>query len=186
MLEYPRLGEPLPIELAHTILAQAGQPRDGLTTSAQLRGWLRANGQSFPRGLRTTADAQLEQFRALRSAVRALFGAAVEDAQPPAACIALINELSAAAPTYRRLDWRRHAVPASTLVETADPAVSALAIVARATIALLAGSERDLVRLCGAPGCVLFYLKDHPRREWCSAACGNRARVARYYRNRHT
>ena len=36
-----------------------------------------------------------------------------------------------------------------------------------------------------APGCVLYFIKDHPRREWCSTACGNRARAARHYA-RHT
>src|SRR2546429_545268 len=35
-----------------------------------------------------------------------------------------------------------------------------------------------------ALGCVLYFVKDHPRREWCSAACGNRARAARHY-SRH-
>jgi len=25
-------------------------------------------------------------------------------------------------------------------------------------------------------------VKNHPRREWCSAACGNRVRAARHYR----
>jgi hypothetical protein len=38
------------------------------------------------------------------------------------------------------------------------------------------------LRACQAPGCVLYFVKDHPRREWCSTACGNRARAARHYR----
>ncbi|MEV8411642.1 CGNR zinc finger domain-containing protein, partial [Streptomyces niveus] len=29
-----------------------------------------------------------------------------------------------------------------------------------------------------------FFVRSHPRREWCSADCGNRARVARHYRRR--
>jgi len=33
-----------------------------------------------------------------------------------------------------------------------------------------------------APGCALFFLKDHPRRERCNPACGNRVRAARAYR----
>jgi predicted RNA-binding Zn ribbon-like protein len=36
-----------------------------------------------------------------------------------------------------------------------------------------------------APGCVLLYVSDHPRRQWCSNACGNRARQARHYRRTH-
>jgi CGNR zinc finger len=32
-----------------------------------------------------------------------------------------------------------------------------------------------------APRCVLISLKNHPRRTWCSTACGTRARQARHY-----
>src|SRR6266851_2221676 len=39
----------------------------------------------------------------------------------------------------------------------------------------------DQLRACHAPGCVLYFVKSHPRREWCSVACGNRARAARHY-----
>jgi predicted RNA-binding Zn ribbon-like protein len=34
-----------------------------------------------------------------------------------------------------------------------------------------------------AHDCVLLFTATHPRRQWCSPSrCGNRARVARYYR----
>nr|WP_137969774.1 CGNR zinc finger domain-containing protein [Streptomyces antimycoticus] len=36
------------------------------------------------------------------------------------------------------------------------------------------------------PNCLLFFVKHHARREWCSPACGNRVRVARHYRRHHT
>jgi predicted RNA-binding Zn ribbon-like protein len=49
------------------------------------------------------------------------------------------------------------------------------------TIELLTGDERPRLRACNAPGCVLYFVKDHPRRQWCSNACGNRARAARHY-----
>ena len=46
----------------------------------------------------------------------------------------------------------------------------------------LFGPWDDLdLRACLAPGCVLYFIKDHPRREWCSNGCGNRARAARHY-----
>ena len=63
---------------------------------------------------------------------------------------------------------------------------SARAAIARDAIVLLSGPTRQDIRSCHAPGCVLFFLKDHPRREWCSAGCGNRARAARHYRKQHT
>ncbi|WP_317183827.1 CGNR zinc finger domain-containing protein [Intrasporangium sp.] len=37
------------------------------------------------------------------------------------------------------------------------------------------------MRACYGPGCVLYFVREHTRREWCSAGCGNRARVARHY-----
>ena len=60
----------------------------------------------------------------------------------------------------------------------ADIVLAAFAVDA---IELLTGPRRAALRACGAPGCVLLFLKDHPRKEWCSAACGNRARQARHY-----
>src|ERR671918_444350 len=57
-----------------------------------------------------------------------------------------------------------------------------LGAIAADTLDLVTGPRRNELRLCGAPGCVLIFEKDHPRRAWCSAACGNRARQARHYR----
>jgi len=66
-------------------------------------------------------------------------------------------------------------------MDNSAPLPSARAQIARDAIALLGGPLREDVRACHAPGCVQYFVKDHPRREWCSAACGNRARVARHY-----
>jgi predicted RNA-binding Zn ribbon-like protein len=63
----------------------------------------------------------------------------------------------------------------------ADATDVALAALAADAIALLTGPGREELRACGAPGCVLMFLKDHPRRTWCSSTCGNRARQARHY-----
>jgi predicted RNA-binding Zn ribbon-like protein len=65
----------------------------------------------------------------------------------------------------------------------ADIVISSIAADA---IDLITGPSRHQLRACGAPGCVLVFLKQHPRREWCSAACGNRARQARHYRRTHS
>lgn len=62
----------------------------------------------------------------------------------------------------------------------------------RASLGLVATQAVDLVtepgrlRACHAPGCVLYFVQDHPRREWCSTTCGNRARAARHYRRHHS
>jgi predicted RNA-binding Zn ribbon-like protein len=109
----------------------------------------------------------------------------VEARSPAPAAVALLNEISAAAPRWARLDWPSQ-TPRPTCVEVADePIVVARASVARSCIDLLTGPERERLSVCRAPGCVLFFLKEGGRREWCSAQCGNRARVARHYQRHH-
>jgi predicted RNA-binding Zn ribbon-like protein len=181
MSGYPSRRGPLAIELASTIFAQDGQLRDGLATSEDLAAWLRTNARHFPEPERAAAASQLAGFRALRSAVCELLGAAIDGNPPPAPAVGLLNDLSGAAPQWIRLDWIDDA-PHRTAVEVvADPATVALAIVARASIEMLSSTDRERLGVCHAPGCVLFFLKERGRREWCSAQCGNRARVARHY-----
>jgi predicted RNA-binding Zn ribbon-like protein len=66
-----------------------------------------------------------------------------------------------------------------------SPALAAVAAIAEEAVALFAGPDRRLLRACHAPGCVLYFVRNHPRREWCSDGCGNRARVARHYQRHH-
>jgi predicted RNA-binding Zn ribbon-like protein len=67
-------------------------------------------------------------------------------------------------------------------VHTPDnPDVRLLGTIATQAVELFGqGDDLDL-RACLGPGCVLYFIKDHPRREWCSTGCGNRARAARHY-----
>lgn len=101
----------------------------------------------------------------LRDAVRELFAAAARREPPEAAHVALVNGL-ARAPS---LAWRSGAAPRLAAEESAAEA-------ARTAIELLAGGR---VRMCGNPRCVQFFLAEG-RREFCSAACSNRTRVARH------
>lgn len=182
MTRYPFRRGPLALELASTIFAVDGQVRDGLSTPADLAAWLSTNYLHVPNA---TGASHLDTFRTLRDAVRELFGAAVDGHAPASSAVALLNDVSAAAPQWTRLDWvgsSRH----GTAVEVADDAVVvALAMVARSCIDVLSGPARDRLGRCRAPGCVLFFSRERGRREWCSAQCGNRARVARHYQRHH-
>jgi predicted RNA-binding Zn ribbon-like protein len=100
---------------------------------------------------------------------------------PDAAAIAFVNATSAAAPQFVRLTVEGSALR-MTNAELVEPATLARAVVARQTIALVAGPDCARIATCGAPGCILFFLKDRRSAAWCSASCGNRARVARHYR----
>jgi predicted RNA-binding Zn ribbon-like protein len=180
---YPRLGLPVPLELVNTQFAQSGQCRDALATPDDLDAWLQANAELFPGPTHAPASSgtELEQFRALRDALRALCGAVAEGTPPPHAALQVLNDLSAQAPQFARLEWLEGA-PHVTMVDVTLVGATPLAIVARAAIQLLAGPDRERISACRGPGCVLFFLKERRRRDWCSATCGNRARVARHYR----
>ncbi|MBX9365059.1 ABATE domain-containing protein [Streptomyces sp. WAC04114] len=138
-----------------------------------------------------TADAaQLAAVRELRAAVRALFARAVRPGEPspadaarlmpPEEAVRQLNEAAARTPTVPVLDWPEGATPLvhQKAVRTADDPAAALA---QAVIAFLASPERDRLRACHAPRCVRYFLKEHPRQEWCKPSCGNRARVARHH-----
>ncbi|MCX3290615.1 CGNR zinc finger domain-containing protein [Streptomyces sp. NEAU-H22] len=138
-----------------------------------------------------TADAaQLTAVRELRAAVRALFARAVRPGEPSPAdaarlmplaqAVRHLNGAAARTPTVPVLDWPEGAAPLvrPKPVRAADDLAAALA---HAVIAFLASPERDRLRACHAPRCVRYFLKEHPRQEWCKPSCGNRARVARHH-----
>jgi predicted RNA-binding Zn ribbon-like protein len=62
-----------------------------------------------------------------------------------------------------------------------SPTRSALAELGQDAVELLTGPTAVKLRACNAPGCVLYFVKTHPRREWCSEGCGNRVRATRHY-----
>ena len=123
-----------------------------------------------------------EALRELRDALRVLAADRTADPRPVArgheaecaAAVATLNAASALAPGWPtlvdgRLVWASDADPDARVVgEQAAEAVRFLA-------------DGPDLRACLAPGCVLYFVKDHPRRAWCSTACGNRARAARHY-----
>ncbi len=90
----------------------------------------------------------------------------------------MLNAASAAAPGW--VELTADVAPVEHCTVTGQEA--RLAAIARDAISLLAGPRRAQLRACQGPGCIQFFVKDHPRREWCSAGCGNRARAARHYR----
>ncbi|GAA2235502.1 hypothetical protein GCM10010104_32870 [Streptomyces indiaensis] len=91
-----------------------------------------------------------------------------------------LNEAAARTPTVPVLDWPAGAGPnvRRRPVGAGDDLTAALA---HAVIAFPPSSERDRLRACDAPRCGRYFLKEHPRQEWCKPSCGNRARVARHH-----
>ena len=178
----PLRGAPLSVELHNTLYAVGGRPVDGLADAAGLRSWLSAIDAQLPLAATFVDTARHDEFLRLREVIRDALAAAVSGRAHSSATTDALNALSAAAPRFRVLeddDGGRSA--ARWRFAAADPTDVVIAVLASDAIDLVGGPRAADLRTCGAPGCILMFLKDHPRREWCSAACGNRARQARHY-----
>ncbi|SFM60855.1 Conserved protein containing a Zn-ribbon-like motif, possibly RNA-binding [Streptomyces sp. cf124] len=185
----------LALDLALTLRHDgSGGVADDLTDVMGLATWVRAHADSVPATAGTALDeATLTSVRDLRGAVRALFARAVSPGEPSPAdatrllplpeALALLNEAAALTPTVPLLTWAPGADPVvhHRPATGEDPLTAALA---RAALAFLASPERQRLRACHAPRCVRYFLKEHPRQEWCKPSCGNRARVARHHDRR--
>ena len=199
----PLLGEPLPVELMNTIWADRDGVHDALREPAETAAWLRAIAPRLdlpvapdlsaltPRDL----DQLAQRLRTLRNALRRLAAEATDDPRPTAAsatkelddALAAVNEAAGAVPRWSALTWTPGERPARLTRANGPATAAALSAIAEEAIAMFGREEPIELRTCQAPGCVLYFLKDHPRREWCSPTCGNRARAARHYqRHRRT
>ncbi|MFI9169612.1 CGNR zinc finger domain-containing protein [Streptomyces lincolnensis] len=158
---------------------------------AGLTAWVRAHPQAAPDAVGFVADEEtLTAVRELRAAVRALFARAVRPGEPSPAdaarllpapeALRRLNTAAARTPTVPVLYWDdvvRH--------QAAGAGEQLVAVLARAAIGFLAGPDRRRLRARHAPRCVRYFLKEHPRQEWCEPSCGNRARVARHHARHH-
>jgi predicted RNA-binding Zn ribbon-like protein len=178
----PLRREPLAVELHNTLYASAGETIDGIETPEGVRAWLDGISDRLPAPALDRDASRHREFLALRTAVREALHAAIEGKRVPARVLKVLNKVAALAPVsplaVERADGE---LRRETCYHAADATDIALGAIAADAIELLGGPGRVDLRACGAPGCVLMFLKDHPRRTWCSAACGNRARQARHY-----
>ncbi|MEI5525445.1 CGNR zinc finger domain-containing protein [Streptomyces brasiliscabiei] len=188
----------LALDLALTVRHDgSGGVADDLADAMGLATWIRAHADTLPAATGHTLDeTALTAVRELRAAVRALFARAVSPGEPSPAdatrllpapeALARLNAAAARTPTVPVLTWHPGAEPVlhHRPATGEDPLTATLA---RAALAFLASPERQRLRACHAPRCVRYFLKEHPRQEWCRPSCGNRARVARHHeRHRRT
>ncbi|MFC5729282.1 MULTISPECIES: CGNR zinc finger domain-containing protein [Nocardioides] len=201
----PLLGEPLAVEFMNTIWADRDGIHDALATPSEMQGWLQVGPQlpaipdedlrdwiatAPPREVEDTAA----RLRELRNAVRRLAAVQTADPRERAAsatkdvdqALEVVNAAAASAPHWSHMTWRRNNAPDREVHTQAALGSTIPAVIAEQVIDLLTSDVRDGLRACLAPGCVLYFVRQHPRREWCSTACGNRARAARHYARHRT
>ncbi|TWE28743.1 CGNR zinc finger domain-containing protein [Prauserella muralis] len=180
----PLLGEPLPIELGNTAYAARGRPLDGLLSREHLAAWLRDTRPRLALPLADTditgvAEDDLATARHLRDAIRSLAAAAVDQRQADRDAVAVLNRTAGRTPRWREL--RTDPEPHTVVCTDGRPVAAVLAELAEDAVTLFTGPMHHELRACQGPGCRLFFVRDNPRRAWCSAGCGNRARAARHY-----
>jgi len=193
----PLLGEPLPVELMNTIWADRDGVHDALGESDGTKAWLRAVAPRID--LLTADDLQTlspgdvdsvtQGLLGLRDALRRLAAEVTGDPRPAAAsatreleaAVSAVNEAASAVPRWTALAWAPGGELSRSSRTSGHAAAAAISAIAEDAIGLFSQGDRLRLRACLAPGCVLYFLKNHPRREWCSAVCGTRARAARHY-----
>ena len=185
-------GEPLAVALMNTVWADRAGLHDALTSTASALAWADAiaDRTDLPAGRPADADRLRSGLHRLRDALRLL--AAAETGDPRGAgtptptdvqrAIRHLNQAAAAGPRWSALSWPAGSEPTRTVHAAGPAGCSLVAAIAEQAIALFSGDQRQRLRACLAPGCVRYFSKTHPRREWCCRSCGNRARVARHYR----
>jgi predicted RNA-binding Zn ribbon-like protein len=192
--------ERVAVRLLSTTWANAEGVQDDLKAPRDLDAWLDAVGVDLA-GTRATS-AELTRARGLRDSVRVLAGfvtagtACSGTACSGAACSGAACSGAASAGALGDALREVNAVAAETPTPAltlrgghlelgaqmnVSPVAAGLAQVAVDAVALFGGEDAAKLRACPAPGCVLYFVKTHPRREWCSAGCGNRVRAARHY-----
>ncbi|MET7396765.1 CGNR zinc finger domain-containing protein [Dactylosporangium sp. NPDC005572] len=145
---------------------------DHLATPEGLAAWLAGHGIEAPAG------------RAVRQAVHEVRAAVTEVVRALRAGEAPPQDARAALTVRRELAWDGERLTERPAPAGPGPAARVRAQLAAAAIDLLVGLDPATVHECGAPDCTRLFVPAHPRRRWCSDACGNRVRVTRYY-HRH-
>ena len=179
--------EPAPVRLMNTIWADTRGVHDELTSPVALAEWLAAVTDYERPELGGTSQRELAEALLLRDSLRRLAAYSTGDERPSAQspvsdldeAVAAVNAVLADSP-QTELALRDGRLQA-TRPRRASAARSALAQLGQGAVELLTGPAAVRLRACNAPGCVLYFVKTHPRREWCSEGCGNRVRAARHY-----
>ncbi|HXO50254.1 MAG TPA: CGNR zinc finger domain-containing protein [Mycobacterium sp.] len=182
-------GEPAPVRLMNTIWAVTAAVHDDLTTPAALHDWLVTVDHRYAGdALGHPSPDELAEARLLRDSLRRLAAFSTDDPRPAAQspvgsvddAVAAVNRAVTHLP-HAQLGIRGGRLHRDRPTPT-SPTRVALAELAHDSIDMLTGPSATKLRACHAPGCVLYFVRSHPRREWCSETCGNRARAARHYR----
>ena len=178
--------ETAPVRLMNTIWADRAGVHDDLRTTSDLADWLVAIDATTAQHGSAVMTSPVRGGCAMRCDVLPRCAPTTPASLPRRRSRTSMSpsprSTRSSPPAHQHPSWRSWTGGSSGDMVTVGPPVSrALTAVAVEAIELFTGADSPRLRACRAPGCVLYFRKDHPRRV-CSTSCGNRARAARHYR----
>lgn len=170
------LGDHLAVDFANTVRLVAGERVELVATPDALQDWLGLVGL----GVATTVDERLRvDFVELRDAALEVLHAAHSSRDLPDRATARVNAAVLAAGTCRLLTPQSHTCRYASARGTTG-LTNLLGRLAAAVVDLVARDDLANLAVCPAPLCGQFFHRARPNQRWCSAGCGNRARVDRH------
>ena len=176
------VGEPIvAVDLINTVAAPGSAvTNDLLSAERGTAAWwwierARVPGEGLP---------DIQALRRLRSALRDMIEALVDDGPVPLAAVSDLNFFTQSAPASTRLVLTGAGLHTQILWHPEYGGNPRLAFIAAQAAQFLSDpSNVSRLRRCANPACSMIFAAVNPRRSWCApAVCGNRARVARHYR----
>jgi predicted RNA-binding Zn ribbon-like protein len=183
------------LDFINTELVMNSTPTDLLETFEDLVDWL-VNSQTLSKKdaearsgeLRQDQKPQiLAQAKTFRTTLRRMVESIVNENRVPESAITAINQLMRPCSGYRELARTRSNAFKEVFIASADSKDAFLASLAIFASDLLRMADLTLIKKCKNPACVLYFYdttKNHAR-NWCSMQlCGNREKVAAYFRRK--
>jgi predicted RNA-binding Zn ribbon-like protein len=176
------IGEPVvAVDLVNTVAAPGSAVADDLLSADRgAAAWWQVERARVPAG--DVPD--IRALRQLRSALRDVIEALVDDLPVPQAAVSDLNFFMRSAPASQRLRLTGTGLRVQTQWHAEYGGNARLAFIAAQAAEFLSDpSKVSRLRRCANPACSMIFIAVNPRRSWCAPGiCGNRARVARYHR----
>jgi predicted RNA-binding Zn ribbon-like protein len=176
------IGEPVvAVDLINTVAAPGSAVADDLLSADRgAEAWWRIEKARVPTG--DVPD--IGALRQLRSALRDMIEALVDDRPVPGAALSDLNFFMQSAPASTRLRLTGTGLRAETQWHPEYGGNPGLAFIATQAAEFLSDpSKVTRLRRCANPACPMIFIAVNPRRSWCAPGiCGNRVRVARHHR----
>jgi len=176
------IGEPIvAVDLINTVAAPGSPAEDDLLSADPgAEAWWRIQSARVPRG--DLPD--IGGLRRLRSALREMIEALVDDRPVSKASVSDLNFFMQSTPVSTRLQVTGAGLRADTHWHREFGGNPRLAFIATQAAAFLADpAQVSRLRRCANPACSMIFIAVNSRRSWCApGVCGNRVRVARHHR----